>query len=89
MVRMHSLTHAHTHAHTYNTYIQHIQAVEEEAHRRHLAFKFSPGRDHADQSIQDYKVCACKCMYVQERACVRVCICVCVCVHVCVYVGVE
>lgn len=33
-----------------------MQAVEEEARRRQLSMQFNPGRDHADQSIQDYKV---------------------------------
>uniref|UniRef100_A0A7S3QTS2 Digalactosyldiacylglycerol synthase n=1 Tax=Dunaliella tertiolecta TaxID=3047 RepID=A0A7S3QTS2_DUNTE len=32
------------------------KAVEEEARRRRLCMHFNPGRDHADQSIQDYKV---------------------------------
>lgn len=34
-----------------------MQAIEEEAQRRRLNMHFNPGTDHADQGIQDYKVC--------------------------------
>lgn len=33
-----------------------LRAVEEEAHRRRLRLAFNGARDHADESIQDYKV---------------------------------
>jgi hypothetical protein len=42
--------------HTHTPVGKTLQAVEEEARRRRLAMQFSPGRDHADASIQDYKV---------------------------------
>ena len=33
-----------------------LQAVEQEAGRRHLNLRFNGARDHADEALQDYKV---------------------------------
>jgi digalactosyldiacylglycerol synthase len=33
-----------------------VQAVEEEASKRRLSLKFNGARDHADETLQDYKV---------------------------------
>jgi G:T-mismatch repair DNA endonuclease (very short patch repair protein) len=35
------------------------QAVEEEATRRQLPLHFNGARDHADATLQEYKVCIC------------------------------
>jgi digalactosyldiacylglycerol synthase len=34
-----------------------LKAVEDEAHRNQLSVTFNGARDHADSSLQDYKVC--------------------------------